>query len=195
MVDNNVDLTAWTVTPDPVYYANPWITAGSLSEGYSWNNSNWIGACTASNQFDQFPLTVYDVSGIQTAPRWNSSYWEPESDLIEPPLEVTTPYLEGDLFALDCSTQSADVLWIFHPSYPPAVIARLGPNLWQYSLSLPGQDPSEPPYRGTLDVVKTGYSALGQSIALISQASPAVLVLASSSPTAPFAVGNRIYIN
>jgi hypothetical protein len=71
----------------------------------------------------------------------------------------------------------------------------LSANSWQYSLSLPGQEPGEPAYRGTTDVVKTGYSALGQNISLISQASPCVVVLASSSATAPFQNGSRIYIN
>ena len=82
----------------------------------------------------------------------------------EPPLELTTPYLERDLFALDLGTQSADVLWVFHPNYPPAVVERLSANSWAYSFCLcRGRSRGKHRYRGTLDVVKTGYSALGQS--------------------------------
>ena len=40
------------------------------------------------------------------------------------PVEVVTPYLTADLFALDTATQSADVLYIFHPSYAPQTLVR-----------------------------------------------------------------------
>lgn len=202
---NFVDLTAWTVTPDPTYFATPWITAPVYGQ-MNWFTSGsgilnadapWVGAAVANNQHDHFPLVARQVvfPGIQLNLVWNTAYWVPASGVIEPPIELVTPYLEGDLFALDCSTQSADVLWIFHANYPPAVVERLGANNWSYSTALPGQQPGEPAYRGTLGVVKTGYSALGQSISLISQASSCVIVLASSSASQPFANGSRIYIN
>lgn len=185
--NNYVDLTAWTVTPDPVYYASPWITFGTgLAE--SWNPNSSIAVCTQANQNDQFPFTGLDQL-------WNSSYWAPSDNADATPIELTTPYTEEDLFALDCSTQSADILWIFHPNYPPAVVERLSANSWAYSLALPGQEPGEPAYRGTTDIVQTGYSALGQVISLISQASSCVVVLGSSAATQPFNDGDRIYIN
>lgn len=188
---NFFDLTGWTVTPDPTYYASPWITVGSSIDYLV--NVNFVGQCILSNQNDEFPLSVpVNSSGPVT---WNTTYWVEFSEQNEPPIELVTPYLEQDLFDLDCSTQSADVLWIFHPNYAPAVIERLSANLWKYSLSLPGGQPGEPPYRGTTDVVKTGYSALGQNISLISQAAACTVVLASSSPTAPFPDGDRVYIN
>jgi hypothetical protein len=186
--NNYVDLSAWTVTPDPIYYATPWITAPVLPpgiEGAGWNNSSWIGYCLQANQYDQFPLTA---SGA-----WNTSYWKVFDVSVEPPIELVTPYLEADLFALDCSTQSADVLWIFHPNYPPACVERLSANSWQYSTSLPNQEAGEAPYRGTLDVVKTGYSALGQSIVAITKGMNCQVSV--SATTAVFAVGDRIYIN
>ncbi len=186
-VYNYVSLANWTVTPDPLYYATPWITAPTTNYGQEIANNTW--ACATANQFDQFPFQINSTSlGIQPNPDWMID------DSAGTPIELATPYLEGDLFALDCSTQSADVLWVFHPNYPPAVVERMGPNLWQYSLSLPGQEPGEPAYRGTLDVVQTGYSALGQNISLISQAYPCIIVLATSGPP-PFSNGSRIYIN
>ena len=186
---NFVDLSAWTVTPDPIYYAAPWIVAPVLSPtqpATPWNNTSWIASCTAANQYDQFPGSPSGGYWIQSTATFGSG---------SGPIELITPYAESDLFALDCSTQSADVLWIFHPNYPPGMVQRLSANSWQYSLSLPGQQSNEPAYRGTLDVVKTGYSALGQNISLISQTSPAIVVLSSQAGTQPFQNGARIYIN
>jgi hypothetical protein len=100
------------------------------------------------------------------------------------PIEIPTPYADADLFDLDVSTQSADVLYIVHPLYPPASINRLSATSWTYSqLAL----------YGTEGVVKTGYSALGQYITNISQANPAVVTLSPSGPG--LANGQRIYIN
>ena len=190
---NYVDLSKWTVTPDTVYYATPWITAPTQSAlaPWAWSGQGYIGQCVATNQNDQFPL----ISAVPAAV-WNSTYWMPFNPNTQPPIELTTPYLEGDLFALDCSTQSADVLWIFHPNYPPAIVERFSANSWAYALALPGQQPGEPAYRGTTGVVKTGYSALGQNISLISQASTCVILLATGDSTVqPFSDGDRVYTN
>jgi hypothetical protein len=46
------------------------------------------------------------------------------------PYEVTTPYAQADLFDLHF-VQSADVLTIVHPSYPPQELRRLGATNWQ----------------------------------------------------------------
>ena len=188
---NYVDLSAWTVTPDSTYYAAPWITLSSYKLQGGWTNSNWIGECVLANQYDQFPLV--GSNGLISNLFWNTTYWVDGSTIVEPPIEVVTPYTESDLFELDCSTQSADVLWVFHPNYPPAVIERLGANSWAYSISLPNQGPGESPYRGTLDVVRTGYSALGQSITSITQANPCVVTV--SATTAVFSYHDRIYMN
>lgn len=48
------------------------------------------------------------------------------------PYEIPTPYLEGDLMDLTY-VQSADVLTIAHPGYPPAELRRLGPSRWVYA--------------------------------------------------------------
>lgn len=188
--NNFVDLAEWTVTPDPIYFATPWIVAPVISPGavpFIGVTSSFIAQCAAANTQTQFPVNYTGA--------FNVPFWTTYDATAQPPIELETPYLEADLFALDCSTQSADVLWVFHKNYPPAVIERLGANSWAYSLSLPGQQAGEPPYRGTLDVVKTGYSALGQNISLISQSNPCTLVLASAASSQPFQVGNRVYIN
>jgi hypothetical protein len=185
---NLVDLTQWTVTPDPTYLSNPWIVLPNTFSSVLLN-SNWVGICATANQFDEFPFAESFALG-----NWNSMYWGPHT-FVSSPIELTTPYREGDLFALDCSTQSADVLWVFHPNYPPAQVQRLSANLWAYVPALPGTLGTGSTYRGTLDVVKTGYSALGQNISLISQANPCVVLVAGQSGVQPFQNGNRIYIN
>lgn len=43
--------------------------------------------------------------------------------------EVATPYAEADLFDLHY-VQSADVMTIVHPNYPPMELRRLGPSNW-----------------------------------------------------------------
>jgi len=178
---NYIDLSKWTVTPDAAYYASPLIVAPSSAGPLYPTKVDKVFACLGANQFDQFPPM-------------SPTYWAQQSSSPGGVIELATPYREADLFALDCSTQSADVLWIFHTSYPPACVERLAGNLWQYSTSLPGQSASDPPYRGTADVAKTGYSGLAQSIVDVSQASPCV-VKVSALGQSVFNPGDRIYIN
>lgn len=109
------------------------------------------------------------------------------------PIQLTTPYLQSDLFQLDCGTQSADVLWIFHPSYPPACVERLGPSTWQYATAPPGGPPvgpGDPAYYGTDKTISTGYSGIGVSILQMTQAFPLVMITDSK-----FDLGDRVYIN
>ena len=177
---NYVDLSAWTVTPNAVYYATPQIIAPTNPAEYPIQaNQGFIA--TSSNQYDGYPFDT-------VSPAWGAG-------AAAQVIEIVTPYAEADLFALDCSTQSADVLWIFHPSYPPACVERLGEYSWTYSTSPPNQkpEPGEPAYRGTADVVRTGYSAIGQIIVTITVASPAVVTTAATSVV--FQDGDRIYIN
>lgn len=102
------------------------------------------------------------------------------------PVTVSTPYAEADLFDLDISTQSADVVYILHSSYPPASLNRISDTDWTYTpISLFGTD----------GIVNIGYGALGQPISSISKASPAVITLASATSVHPFAANQRVYIN
>ena len=45
------------------------------------------------------------------------------------PYEISTPYSSGDLAALDFA-QSADVVYIAHPDYPPHKLSRFGATNW-----------------------------------------------------------------
>lgn len=48
------------------------------------------------------------------------------------PYTVTTPYTSADLWGLNF-TQSADVMYITHPNYPPKVLKRFGATNWTIS--------------------------------------------------------------
>jgi len=108
------------------------------------------------------------------------------------PLELVTPYTDADLFNLDCGTQSADTLWIFHPNYPPACVERHGPTVWTYGTVPPGVQigVNSPAYRGTSETITTGFSGLGVPILQLTQAFPLVMITDK-----PFANGDRVYIN
>lgn len=70
----------------------------------------------------------------------NATYWYA---LTGNTVEIPTPYLDTDLRLLKW-TQSADVLYLFHPSYPPATITRFGNTNWVYSVIQFGSSVSAP---------------------------------------------------
>jgi len=49
------------------------------------------------------------------------------------PVEVTTEYLEAELFELDCRTQSADTLYIFHHNHKPSHLVRTSDTVWSFT--------------------------------------------------------------
>ena len=76
----------------------------------------------------------------------NENFWEDKidevsifNDVLTPtevaslysttPFEITSPYLTADLFELKFE-QSADVIFIAHPSYEPRRLSRTGDTLW-----------------------------------------------------------------
>lgn len=56
-------------------------------------------------------------------------YIDDVSLIVDAPVEITTPYATADLFALNIA-QSADVLYIAHPSYPVYRLERSGHTSW-----------------------------------------------------------------
>ena len=57
----------------------------------------------------------------------NTTYWYPIPSIY---YEVPTNYVEADLFDIHF-VQSADVLTLVHPNYPPAELRRYGATQWQ----------------------------------------------------------------
>lgn len=178
-ISNYIDVSAWTTAWLPTGAA-PAIAASSLNNKMTVLNNGWQSTSTPNTG---------------AIPGRSPIFWK----LItvgNTPLVVTTPYAEADLFDLDVSTQSADVLYIVHTTYPPATLNRYSDTNWTYTpIAGATQTPSPGPGQlyGTSDVVRTGYSALGQSISNITLANPAVVTFAS--PTQPFFQGDRIYLN
>jgi len=163
---NAVDLSNWTVTPNAAYYGTPPIIAPKTATVYPTQvNQGYV--CLVNNQNDQSPLTA-------------TTYWQMAAPSVV--IQIFTPYKEEDLFALDCSTQSADVLYVFHPNYPPAMISRQSANAWSYSLLAT---------RGTAGPIATGYQQIGIPISSITQADPCVV----TAPNNSFRNGQRVYIN
>ena len=64
-------------------------------------------------------------------------------DGLGAPYEVSTPYAEADLFDLHY-VQSADVLTLVHPNYPPKELRRLGATNWTLT-SVSFASPMSPP--------------------------------------------------
>lgn len=53
--------------------------------------------------------------------------------LVAGPVDIVTPYTNADLAKLKFA-QSADTLFITHPSYPPATLTRSSHTVWTYSV-------------------------------------------------------------
>ncbi|MBS4046570.1 MAG: hypothetical protein KG075_09540 [Alphaproteobacteria bacterium] len=70
----------------------------------------------AGNNIDSTNFTTYTSGGT-----------------VEEVYTVSTPWVEADLFALKFA-QSADVLYVVHPSYAPRKISRTGHTSWSISL-------------------------------------------------------------
>ena len=50
------------------------------------------------------------------------------------PYEIASPYLEADIEDIDVRCQSADVLYLLHPSYQPRKLSRTGHTSWVLSV-------------------------------------------------------------
>lgn len=58
-----------------------------------------------------------------------AGYWEVTGGATDLAYEIPSPYAAADLFELKFC-QSADVLWIVHPSYPPKTLTRTAHTTW-----------------------------------------------------------------
>lgn len=74
-------------------------------------------------------VTYYCIAATTGNAPPNATYWYAHTGTI---YEIPTPYAEADLFNLNFA-QSADVLYIVHPSYPPRKLQRLGATKWTLS--------------------------------------------------------------
>lgn len=103
------------------------------------------------------------------------------------PYEVSTPYLAADLFNIHY-VQSADVMTLVHPSYPPMELRRLGALNWTLTVISFGAAVATP--TGVTVTSSPGYLA---RIASIDIPSSNALITTVASHT--LALGSGIYIN
>lgn len=81
----------------------------------------------------------------------NATYWYPLPSVA---YEIPTSYAEADLFDLH-HVQSADVLTIVHPNYPPRELRRLGATKWTLVPITFGSPISAP---GSVTATATGHT-------------------------------------
>ena len=67
------------------------------------------------------------------------------------PVEVTTPYQAEDLAQIKY-TQSADVIFLVHPNYPPATLTRYSDTSWTYAVMDIINGPFDDPKIGDLKI-------------------------------------------
>lgn len=168
---NGFDMSAWTVTENAAYAAARPVAAPATGATQA------FGSVPEGRVFKALGTSTGSFPPIETA-----DWEECSDDLAQVALEIPTPYQEEDLFDLDLSTQSADVLFIFHSGYAPKKLCRYASDLWILE---------EFYILGTPDVARPGY---GQIQRIISDISNEAFVKVTS-PGHGFVDGDIIYIN
>lgn len=126
---------------------------------------------------------VVDDTGGLTAPGTNAQVWYPlPGDLT---YEIPTPYAAADLFNIHYA-QSADVMTLVHPNYPPSELQRLGATQWALKPIVFG-----PPLTAPLGVAVAASPGFKAIIQTISTADPALITTKSNHT---LALGDGIYI-
>lgn len=136
---------------------------------------------------DSSAYGTYSSGGFVTVFNYGSNYFPPvsptqwrEIDIIDP-VEIVTPYREEDLAQLKRAV-SNDVMYLFHPDYPPAKLIRYSHVQWEYNVV---------GFIGTENIQRQGELGFAKTIILISQANPGVVTCRSHG----FKHGDRVYIN
>lgn len=108
------------------FYANDGQLLTSGVAAYSAGTAYTIGAlCTLGG------ITYYCIAPTTGNAPPNAAYWYPQVGAI---FEIPTPYTNAADPWLLSVTQSADVLFIAHPNYPPMELQRFGATDWVLSV-------------------------------------------------------------
>jgi hypothetical protein len=96
--------------------------------------------------------------------RWTEDFSPPVTEYLgETPYEISTPYLEEDLPALQFA-QNADVMYIVHPDHAPMKLSRTGHAAW----TLRPVDFINGPYKDEVTAVITSSAVSGQTTLALS---------------------------
>lgn len=108
------------------FYANDGQLLTSGVAAYNAGTAYTIGSlCT------QGGITYYCIAPTTGNAPPNTTYWYPQTGAI---FEIPTPYINAADPWLLSVTQSADVLFIAHPDYPPMELQRYGATNWVLSV-------------------------------------------------------------
>jgi hypothetical protein len=156
---------------------------GQIVSSYSaWITSYWYNCGRlVTNGGNYYRCIVAHASGT-FATDLAAGKWALTNGATDLAYEIPTPYIESDLFDLDVDTQSADELYIFHHSYPPATLQRLSASLFILL---------NPLYIGTSNIAK--LSTIAKNIQDIQQISGNPLIV--NAPRYGFKFGQRVYIS
>ena len=88
-------------------------------------------AYTTGSLCTQGGITYYCIAPTTGNAPPNTTYWYPQTGAI---FEIPTPYINAADPWLLGVTQSADVLFIAHPNYPPMELQRYGATNWVLSV-------------------------------------------------------------
>ena len=159
---NGVDVSQWIVVPTSTYNASPPVT-GDMSGNYAVGTTIYQALATTTGDFPPVSPTKWTI---------------PSTSIVE----LSTTYQEADLFDLDVTAHSADVLYVFHKNYPPKRLERNSTAIWSLSAVT---------FKGTTDIAKVGYSGIAKPIVGITKANPAVVTCNNHG----FSNGNEVYIS
>ena len=167
---------------------NAVITSGTQSGVHTGTVSYQPGDLVSSGGVNYYCIK----ESINNAPP-NATYWyvEPANGIYQ----IPNPYAEADLFDIH-HVQSADVLTMVHPNYPPRELRRLGTTKWTLI---------EINFGATLDtpsgLTVTRYIPPSSTVNVDTYSDMTYVVTAidddlsnESSPSAPATVSNNIFV-
>ena len=133
VTDSNATITGIT-------QANPGVVTTSGAHGFSNGDEVFITAVVGMTELNGRFFKINNVTGTtfelqdMSSTNFDTSALTAYSSAGDAArvLEITTPYLESELFDLKF-TQSADVLYIVHPSHEPEELTRTGHSSWTLS--------------------------------------------------------------
>ena len=128
---DNGQITETDKTITGITAANPAVVT-SNSHGYSNGDHVWISSVVGMTELNGRRFTVankttntFELSGV------NSSGYTAYSSggIANKVYEITTPYTDSQIFDLQF-TQSADIMYLVHPSHEPEKLSRTGHTAW-----------------------------------------------------------------
>jgi hypothetical protein len=165
-------ITSWSVDVPTGGTGGP--TASVISYRY------YTAGDAVSSAGSNWTAMKTDSGGI-TVPGTNPAIWAPlPGDLT---YELPTPYAAADLFDIHY-VQSADVITLVHPNYPPAELQRLGPATWTLT-NIPFAPAIQPPANVTV-TPSPGFKVQISSIT-------GTLITTATNHT--LSLGDQIYID